>query len=347
MTLKEMIISLCSIPGPSGFEDKAADACIKMLTPYADTIETDSMGNVFAWRRCGRADAKLLMLTAHLDEIGLIVTGYEGGFLRFDALGGVDGRMLPASDVTILTEPPIKGVIGTAPVHVLSAQEQNKPIPIKKLFIDTGLSPEETRARIPLGTPAVISGGAHALGQDKICGKSLDDRACAAVLIKVMEELSDIQLDVDICLMLAVQEELGYRGATTGTFRVQPDYCIAADVTHGCTPDGNKAGTFPLGKGVAVGAGPNMHRGFTSLIKSTADDEGIPYSIEVLSRSSGTDAWAVQISRTGVITGLVSLPLRYMHTPVEVISMSDADALLKLLRLLAVKVGSGEETYHA
>ena len=143
MTLKEMILCLSETPGPSGREDAAMQAAAELLRPYADEIRRDCMGNLIALKKCAAADAPTVMLDAHMDEIGLIVTGYEKGFLRFQALGGVDARMLPALEVKVLAEEPLYGVIDTLPPHILSAEEREKPLAMDKLFIDVGLGVEE------------------------------------------------------------------------------------------------------------------------------------------------------------------------------------------------------------
>ena len=233
-------MELCALSSPSGFEGKAFERVQALLAPYADEIKTDAMGNLIATKRCGRPDAKMLMLDAHMDEIGLIVTGHEEGFLRFSAIGGVDQRMLPAREVKVLTDPPIFGVIDTLPVHTLTEDEMEKSIDADKLFIDVGLTQEEAEARVPLGTPVVYAGGVTELTENVLCGKSLDDRSCVAIALKTMEALSEAPLNVDLACLISTQEELGTRGATVGAYNVAPDYAIALDVTFASTPDTKK-----------------------------------------------------------------------------------------------------------
>ena len=338
MNLQEMIVKLCQAPGPSGFEAPARDVAEELLRPYVDETWTDTMGNLIGVRRCGQEDARKLMLNAHIDEIGLIVTGYEKGFLRFATLGGVDPRMLPAREVRVLTQEQLYGVIDTMPPHVLSSEDMNKSIDVDKLFIDVGLT-EEGVKKIPLGTPVVFAGGIERLGALNLCGKAMDDRACTATVIKAMENLHGRKLDVDVYVLLSVQEELGLRGATTGTFSVEPDMAIAVDVTHAFTPDAKKHETVEMGKGVAIGVGPNMNQNITDAIIEVAKETEIPYQIEVLPGRSGTDAWAIQVSREGVSTALLSLPLKYMHSPVEVINLEDANATVKLITEFVAKIG--------
>ena len=331
MQLHELITELCSLSGPSGFEERVFSRIREILEPLVDEISTDPLGNLIAVKKCGKPDAKKLMLNAHIDEIGLIVTGHEKGFLRFSSIGGVDPRMLPARELRVLTDPPIFGVIDTMPPHVLTDEEKEKSLDPKKLFIDVGFGEEEVKTRVPLGTPVVFADGCERFAENRICGKSLDDRACAAILIKVFERLKDASLDIDLFLLLSTQEEVGLRGAVPGTFSVNPDFAVAVDVTHAATPDSKKGETLDMCKGAVIAVGPNMSRVVSNRLFEIARSKEIPYQTEVLSGPSGTDAWAIQVSREGVLTGLVSLPIKYMHTPVELMDISDAEAVVKLL----------------
>lgn len=340
MQLKDMIFDLCAISAPSGFEEAAFSRVNELLSPYVDSISTDAMGNLIAVKRCGKPNAKTLMLDAHMDEIGMIVTEIDkSGFLRFANLGGIDPRMLPAREVRLMTEPPLLGVIDTMPPHALSAEEMDKSIDVKKLFIDVGLSAEEAKQRIPLGTPLVFNGSGECFGEFELCSKSLDDRACVAIIIKTLEELATKELDVDIYCLISTQEELGMRGAITGAYSVSPDYAIAVDVTHAATPDSKKGETMEISKGAAIGVGPNMNKNITNTLFQLAKDMKIPHQTEVISGSSGTNGWVIQVSREGVCTAVVSLPIKYMHSPVETMDIRDAEAIVKLLTEFADKLG--------
>lgn len=331
MNIAELTMALCGAAGPAGFEEDAAAIIRREIAPFVDEIKTDTMGNLIAMKRCGKENAPCLMLEAHMDEIGLIVTGYEGGFLRFNTIGGVDPRMLPAREIKVLAEKPIYGIIDVMPPHALSAADMSKALEIDKLYIDIGMDEEEAKAAVPVGTPCVYADTAFRLGEDSICGKSMDNRACAAIIIKVMEALAGKTLDVDLCCLFAVQEEIGLRGAVTGTFGIEPDYAIVMDVTFGKTPDVEDWKCLKMGGGPAVAAGPNANRAFTKKIIAKAVEKGIPYQIEVIPGNSGTDAWVVQVSRQGVATAIVSLPLKYMHSPVETMRISDSENIIKLV----------------
>lgn len=333
MDLKDKIIFLAQQPGPAGYEQTASAAAAEMLRPLADRVETDVLGNVIAWRRCGESNAPTVMLDAHMDEIGLIITGYDRGFLRFARLGGVDERILPALEVQILTgDGPLPGIVDVLPPHVVPKAEQDKPLSVDKLCIGAGFeSEEEANAKVPRGTPVAFTTPCFALGAHQLCGKSLDDRSCAAILIHVLDLLKDKKLAVDVAVNLAVQEEVGGRGALTGAYGIHPDYAIAMDVTHGKTTDSPRGKTMEMNGGPAIGVGPYMSRKMTESLETVAEKRGIPYQLEVMSRSTGTDADEIQTTREGVATGVLSLPLKYMHTPVEVIDLRDAEATAQLL----------------
>ena len=339
MDMREKIGTLADLCAPTGFEGPAAERIAALVRPMVDEVYTDTLGSVVAVKRCGVPGAKKLMLEAHLDEIGLIVTGYEKGFLRFSTLGGVDPRMLPALEVKILTDEPMYGVIDTMPPHALSDEDMEKAFDADKLFINVGLTEEEAVKRIPLGTPVSFASECFALGENRMCGKSFDDRACAAILLQTLENVQDCALDVDLCLLFAVQEEIGGRGAVAATFGIAPDYAVAVDVTHAHTPDAKKSETLLLGEGPAVAVGPNISPVMFRALRELSEKNGWPYQTEVIPGNSGTDGWEIQISREGVATAVVSLPLRYMHTPVEVIDLRDAEATARLLTALVKNAG--------
>ena len=332
MTIKETTRELCALSGPSGFEEAVARRAKELLEPLVDEICSDSMGNVLTLRRCGKPGARQLLLDAHLDEVGFIVTEVTDGFLKFSALGGLDERTLPGREVRVLApEGPLYGVVACLPPHVLTAEQKEQAVEIKNLFIDLGLSQAEAEKRVPIGTPGVFEGPMFDLQGDNFVSKALDDRICAAVVLQVLENLKGEELPCDLAVMFSAQEEVGLRGAAPGAFRLAPDYCIAVDVTHARTPDAPKGETFEAGKGCTVGVGPNANRAMTKAIMDAAKEQEIPYSVEVMPRSSGTNGWAIQITRQGVATAIVSVPVKYMHSPVEAASLADAEAAADLI----------------
>lgn len=334
---------LCGLGAPSGFEGPASRAAAELLRPLADEVTVDRMGSVLALRRCGREGAKRLLLDAHLDEIGLIVTGVEDGFLRFRSIGGVDPRMLPDRELTILTEPPMFGVVACLPPHVLKKGDSDKALSMDKLFIDIGMSQEEAEKAVPVGTPVVYRGSCFPLGEGQMCGKSMDDRACFVTLLRAAELLKDKELDVDIYIMGSTREEVSGAGAKAGTFAIDPDYCVAVDVTHGRTPDGPKDRSCELFGGPAIGIGPNMTSWMTRRMKAKAEENQIPWQPEVMAGHTGTNGWHMQISREGVATSVISLPLKYMHTPIEVLALEDMELVAKLLAAFTEGLGKEAE----
>ena len=245
--------------------------------------------------------------------------------------------MLPDREVVILADPPISGVVACMPPHVQTAEDMDKSLPIKDLFIDVGLSQEEAQRRIPIGTPAAYRGGCTPLGEDLLCGKALDDRAGFAVLLDVLERLKDEPLGVDLYVLGSTQEETHSTGAITAAYEIAPRMCVAVDVTHGDSPDASKNETFKLGGGPVIGVGPNCARSLSGRLKELAGELDMPVQIEVMAGSSGTNAWPIQISREGVATAVLSIPERYMHAPVEVVHKRDLE---DAARLLAAFVGT-------
>ena len=334
MDMRQVLERLCGCTAPSGFEGPAAEVAKALLTPLVDEVSTDRMGNLIGVRRCGREGAKTILLDAHLDEIGLIVTGAENGFLRFRTIGGVDPRMLPGREVTILTMPSMVGMVASpTPQHA----DTDQAIPIKDLVVDAGLTQEQAEGLV--GTPMVYRGACFSLGEDQMCGKAMDDRSCFAALLRCLELLKDKELDVDVYVMGSTREEVSGVGATVGTWAVQPNCCVAVDVTHGRTPDGPADKTFVLGDGPAIGVGPNMTRWMTQRLLDKAKERKIPFQQEVMSGHTGTNGWEMQISREGVATAVLSLPLKYMHSPIEVLSLTDLEHTAALLAAFVEDLG--------
>ncbi|MEG0825540.1 MAG: M42 family peptidase [Oscillospiraceae bacterium] len=333
MDLRKALSALSAQCAPSGFEAPATAVAMELLKPLMDETYIDKFGNLVGIRRCGKPHAKKLLLDAHLDEIGLIVTGIQDGFLKFRTIGGVDPRMLPDREVTILTETPLLGVVACLPPHVQSAEDHNKSIPIPDLYIDTGMSQEHAEKLIPLGTPITFRGGCFPLGDHEICGKAMDDRSCFITLLRAAELLQGKELDADLYIMGSTREEISGAGATTGTFAIAPDYCVAVDVTHGKTPDMPRPSDrdIALEGGPAIGVGPNMTTWMTRRMTDKAKEHNIPYQLEVMAGHTGTNGWHMQICREGIATSVVSLPLKYMHTPIEVIDMADVESVAALL----------------
>ena len=200
-------------------------------------------------------------------------------------------------------------------------------------------TPEEAERAVPVGTPMVYRAGCFPLGEEQMCGKSMDDRACFVTLLRAAELLRDKELDVELHILGSTREEVSGAGAVVGTWAVAPHFCVAVDVTHGKTPDGPADKTFELGGGPAIGVGPNMTRWMTERMIAKAREHSIPYQLEIMSGHTGTNGWEMQISREGVATSVLSLPLKYMHTPVETLSLADMEGVAQLLAAFVEHLG--------
>ena len=332
--MRQALERLCTCTAPSGFESPAAAVAAELLRPLVDEVSIDRMGNVLGVRRSKTPGAPKLLLDAHLDEIGLIVTGVEDGFLRFRSIGGVDPRMLPGRELVVLTDPPLRGLVACP-----AEGDEDKSVPLNELYVDVGLSQKEAERAIPVGTPMVYRAGCFPLGEEQMCGKSMDDRACFVTLLRAAELLRDKELDVELHILGSTREEVSGAGAVVGTWAVAPDFCVAVDVTHGKTPDGPADKTFALGGGPAIGVGPNMTRWMTERMIAKAREHSIPYQLEIMSGHTGTNGWEMQISREGVATSVLSLPLKYMHTPVETLSLADMEGVAQLLAAFVENLG--------
>lgn len=316
---------LSALPGPSGYESPVAERARELLAPLVDRTEIDRMGNLIGYLSCGKPGAKTVLLDAHIDEIGVMVTGEDKGFYSFRTLGHMDPRILPACEILLLTTPPTPAVVACLPPHVLTPAETDKSQPVDELFLDTGGVP------IEIGTVGVYRQTPVMLGDKLLSGKSLDNRASFAVLLRTLELLDRDRLGADVVICGSVQEEVGGRGARAAAWAVHPDYAVAVDVTYGATPDGSGPGTFTPSGGPCVGMGPECNRKLSQRLIALAKEKEIPYQVEVMPGRSGTNAAVLQTAREGVVTGILSVPLKYMHTPVETLRTDDAENTAKLL----------------
>lgn len=342
MEIRTTLEALAGTKGPSGFEQPVAKTAQALLAPYVDETYFDRLGSLVGVRRCGKENAPKLLLDAHLDEIGLMVTGIEEGFLRFTEIGGVDQRMLPDREVTVLCNEPLLGVIACLPPHVQTAKDHDKAVSMEDLYIDVGLSQAEAEARVPIGTPITYRCGCFALGDKRVCGKSMDDRACFTALLRCAELLQDETLDCDLYILGSSREEVNGAGAACAAEAIAPDACVAVDVTHGDSPDAPKEKTFPLGGGPVVGLGPNCVKRLSTMLREAAKARELPLQLEVMTGHTGTNAWGVQVRREGIATAVLSVPLRYMHTPVEVLDLDDLEATAQLLAEFVRRFGEEE-----
>jgi len=327
-----LLKQLSEADGMSGYEEPVRELLRQTWQPFVDEIREGKLGSLIALKRgSGSEPRPTLMLAAHLDEVGLIVSGIEREFLRISALGGTDRRVLLGLQVVVHGRRDLPGVVAARPPHVLSAGERKKTVPWDKLFVDVGLPAEEVERLVEIGDPITIQREMVELRNRRVAGKAMDNRACVAVVTLALEQLADVQHAWDVVAVATVQEETGLKGATTAAYGIAPDMAVALDVTFAKHPGVTDVDVFPLGKGPTIAVGPNFHPKLAARLKKVAKTREIPYHIEPSPGRSGTDAWAIQISREGVPTALIGLPLRYMHQPVETLAVQDVERAARLL----------------
>ena len=335
--MRELLKTLCAAAGVNG-EPEASRVIADALADYVPQVQTDAMGNVWGVLPATTENAPTLLLEAHLDEIGFVVTGVsEDGFLRVSASGGVDERTLAAAEVVVLCSPPLNGVFCSTPPHLAGAD--SKPLTTAQRGIDVGLSGEEARRRVPVGTRVMFAPRFDALLGDRICAKALDDRAGVAAVLRALELLQNTERPCHVAALFCVQEEVGCRGAAPAAFAIYPDAAIVTDVSFAYTPDADKTQCGVLGDGAMLGVSPILDERLIASLRRLAEKQNIPFQHEVMGGSTGTDADKISTVREGIPTALLSIPLRYMHTPVEVASLGDIEAVARLMAALAL---SGE-----
>lgn len=332
---KEFLKKLSEHHGVSGYERSIAPLVIQEFRTSAEEVQTDRFGNIYAHKK-GEVGRYKIMLAAHMDEIGLMVKKIDPrGFIRFTTVGGVDQRTLLSQEVIIHGRQPIPGVIGSMPPHLLR-EDGNKAVKIEDMGIDVGLSYVEIQKLIQVGDIITLKRSPLELLGGLIAGKSLDDRAGVVVMQICLQELHRLHHAHDVIAVTTTQEEVGLRGALTSAYTLNPDLAIAIDVTHAATPDTKGQVSIELGKGPAIALGPNIHPLVYESLTEAAQNARIPYQIEPVAGMTGTDAWAIQVAQAGIPTGLLSIPLRYMHTSVETLDMQDVvDSGLLLARFIA------------
>ncbi len=336
MQLKEFLKQLSEAKGVSGYEVNVREVVRDEFAKYADDIRVDTMGNLIALKRGEAAPdspRRSIMLAGHMDEIGLVVTKLEKGFLRFSTVGGFDLRVLPGQEVTVHSQQDLPGIIGMRPPHVLTQEEREKVVPLDNLFIDVGMSEEELAKLVRVGDVISLQRTFTELANGLVAGKAFDDRAAVACIASCLQHLTTMRHSWDVHAVATVQEEVGLKGALTSAFGIAPDIGIAIDVGQGNMVGVSEVDTVTVGGGPAIGFGPNIHPRIYSRLSETAKSYEISYQTDPIPGRSGTEAWAIQVTREGIPTGLISIPLRYMHTTVETLSLKDLERIGRLLAL--------------
>ncbi|MDA8229251.1 MAG: M42 family metallopeptidase [Desulfitobacterium hafniense] len=328
---KEFLRRISESSGLSGYEYPIIPFLQERFESLAQEIKLDRFGNMYALKR-GTKGTYEVMLAAHMDEIGLMAKEIDSrGFVRFTSVGGVDQRTLLSQEVIVHGKKNLLGIIGTMPPHLLQEDAMEKAVNIEDMGIDLGLSYDQIKEYVQVGDPITFKRKTLNLLNDVVAGKSLDDRAGIVVMAVCLEELAKLHHVHDVIAVATTQEEVGVRGATTSAYNLNPDLALVIDVTHAATPDTKGQVNLELGKGPSIALGPNIHPAIHKQLLETAVVERIPHQIEPIPGISGTDAWAIQVTQAGIPTGLVSIPLRYMHTSVETLDMQDVINAGKLL----------------
>lgn len=321
--LRSLVFRLCGAPGTPGDEAAAAKTAAKELAKYAET-SIDKMGNVVA--RMGNRGAKNhIMLDAHIDQIGLIVTGIDDdGFLRIDRCGGVDRRVLPGSPVTVYGKETLTGIVGCTPPH-LSDSKEEKVESVDKMTVDVGLTAEEAQALLQPGDRILLNSEPKSLIGSRVAAAALDDRSGVASLIRCAQLLADTRLNCELTILCSGREEVGGQGARTGAYAINPTQAIMVDVGFAEQPDVPPSKCGKLGGGPMIGIAPPLDRAMSGTLIELAKANDIPYKLDIMGNSTGTNADEVAMTRAGVPSALLSIPLRYMHTPVEVVDLEDVE----------------------
>ncbi len=339
-TPPSFLLELLEARSPSGHEFEAQAVIDKYVKPVADVYEKDVLGNRIA--RINPKGNPSVMFMGHMDELGLQITYIDDkGFLYFDTIGGHDLSIISGRRVHILTDKGVvKGVTGKRAVHLMDANDRTKVPQRHEIWIDIGAKTRlDAELRVHVGDVAVYDHGFEVLADDIVTGRAFDDKGGCYIVCEALRRLAkEKKLAASVIAVASTQEEIGTRGAATSAFAVQPDFAIAVDVSHATDhpdTDHRKFGKTVLGGGPIITRGPNINPFIFKRLVEVAEKNNIPYQLEAEPRPTGTDARAIQMAAKGVATGLISLPLRYMHTPSEIVSLTDAENCVKLLMAFA------------
>jgi tetrahedral aminopeptidase len=333
--------TLSEAPGPSGYEGPVRAVIRDAWGARVDDLHTDGLGSLIAVKHgTGPAPRRKIMLSAHMDEIGLIVAEIRDGFIRSSTLGGVDYRALLMQPVLVHGKRTLPGVFGAAPPHM---SRSRKKYPDRyDLWIDVGLPAGEVEALVQIGDVITFDAPLVELQGERVTGKAFDNRISVAAVTLCLDELARRDHAWDVIAVATTQEERGAYGATTATYQVAPDIAVAIDGTFGQQTGAGEDESFTLGEGPTLGVGPNFHPLLVKTMRDTAKSLEITLHDELLPGSSGTDAWVIQLSREGVPSLLLSIPMKNMHTPAEIVDLRD---IRRVGRLLAAFIAGLEPDF--
>jgi len=342
MDEKQLLKTLCMAHAPSGREHWIHPLIKEAFQPYCE-VKEGKLSNLYAIKKGSRdTTGKSIMLMAHSDEIFLMITEImENGFLKFIG-NGIDPKALVSQEVVVHGKKQIDGIIGIKPPHLMTEEEKEKAVTIDDLLIDTGYRKEELQKNVNIGDYATLKRDFYELFNNNVACKATDDRAGIVAMYTCCKELEKVNHDLDVYFVASCQEEVGHRGAKMASYDLNPTLAIAIDVTFDNGPMGDSDRENKLGGGPVICIGPNIHPKFRERLMEIADEYSISYNVEVESGNTGTDAWDIQVTRGGIPTLLISIPIKYMHTSVEVINMQDIINTGRIIAKFIEKVSSVE-----
>lgn len=340
MDEKEFLKKLCLSHGPSGREDWLHSYVSDVFSEFGEA-SVDNLNNLTICKK-GKGQGKI-MLMAHLDEVSLVVTELkDNGFLKIKGIG-IDPKTLVSKEVIVHgKDKDICGIIGIKPPHLMNEEDKKTAVTIDSLLVDTGYSKSDLEKYIRPGDYITIKGNYKELLNNNISVKTTDDRSGVVALYSCAKQLKDKNHDMDVYFVCSSQEEVGSRGAGTATNRINPDIGIAVDVTFECGRYGLKEGDTTLGNGGVICIGPNIHPKVRKYLMDLCRQNAIPYQVEVEPGSTGTDAWKIQVSGDGVAALLISIPIKYMHTSVEMVNIDDIKSVGRMMATLIENI-KGED----
>ena len=341
MKAEDFLREVTAIPGVTGNERAAADYIADAFRPFADEVEITPLNCVVAHKK---GSGPRVLICAHLDEIGMMVSKIEeDGCLRLQSVGGVDPRVLPGMRVRVYAKDGmLMGVVGATPPHLLKEADRKNNYTWETLFVDLGMDPDRVKQKVRLGDTVCFESRYVELKNDRVATKTADDRACVAIMLEAAQRLQSMRHSADLYFVATCQEEIGSWGALVSGFALAPAYGVAFDVCHADTPGAPRNSTSKI-TSLVTSKGPYLNSFMVKKMEETAKENGIELQVAVDPRSTATDADELSITRAGVPTVLLSLPIKYMHTNVETLDMH---ALKEGGRLLALYLASVDESWE-
>ena len=332
--IKKALRELCSVMTVSGFEKRSREELCTFVSPLFDKVEEDSFGNLVCMKKSGRENSPALMIDAHLDTVGMMVTGIlEGGFLSVVNIGGLDTRILPSAEVTVYGKENIYGIISSVPPHLRKSRDSSVPT-IDELYIDTGYSEDALKELVSIGAPVAIFGNYTELQNGYICSPSLDNKACACGVLDAVRQMDADRLKYDVYVTLSAQEETGKCGAALSAYAIKPHMAIITDVNFGVLEE-DDLDSIKCGEGAAIDISAATDRRLTRGIMALLDKSEIHYQRICEPSRTGTNSELVSVTGEGIPTVLMSVPLKSMHTPVEAVCLSDIKSLSDIILKIA------------